>query len=364
MTARRPLALVAGIALVAVIALPVAARNINAQNAYTVHNLVSDQAGVAAVQDPNLVNGWGITAGPTTPWWVSDEGTDKSTLYNGNTGAIVPLVVSVPGGPTGTVFNGVGTDFVVTNGTVTNGARFIFATESGQVLGWTGGFTTAVLGADGTGHDAVYLGLAIASSGGAQYLYAADFHNAHIDVYDRTFTWQDWGDAFTDPNLPEGYAPFGIQAITMDGVTSIFIAYALQDEDGEEEVAGEGLGVVDQFGTDGSFWGRVATGGELNAPWGIALAPNTETASFGKFSGDLLVGNFGDGRISAYRLGEDGWEAHGLLKGTDHTPLEIDGLWGIGFGNGAASGSRSVLYFAAGPEEETHGLFGSVAWTP
>ena len=364
MTTRRTLALVAAVALVAVIALPVAAKNINAQNVYTVHNLVSDVPGVADVMDPNLVNGWGITAGPTTPWWVSDEGTNKATLYNGNTGAPVALVVNVPGGPTGTVFNGVTGDFVVSNGTITNTARFIFATESGQVLGWTGGFTTAVLGADGSDHDAVYLGLAIASSGGAQYLFAADFHNAHVDVYDRTFALQDWGDAFTDPNLPAGYAPFGIQAVTINGVTSIFIAYALQDADAEEEVAGEGLGVVSQFGTDGTFWARVATGGELNAPWGMALAPDSESASFGKFSGDLLVGNFGDGRISAYRWTGDAWEASGLLKGADHTPLEIDGLWGIGFGNGAAAGPRSVLFFAAGPEEETHGLFGSVAWTP
>ena len=158
---------------------------------------------------------------------------------------------------------------------------------------------------------------------------------------------------FTDPTLPDGYAPFGIQ--TIGG--RVYVAYALQDEDAEEEVAGEGLGYVSAFDTDGNFIERVASGGELNAPWGLALAP----ANFGKFSGDLLVGNFGDGRIHAFRATADGWEEHGVLKGTDHRPITIDGLWGIGFGNGAAAGPTNTLFFAAGPEDETEGLFGSIS---
>jgi uncharacterized protein (TIGR03118 family) len=260
--------------------------------------------------------------------------------------------VTVPGAPTGIVFNG-STDFVVTMAAVSGPAIFIFATDDGQIAGWnpTVNLTNAISAVTTPG--AVYLGLAIASSAGANFLYAANFSAARVDVFDNHFALVDLpGGDFTDPDLPNGYAPFGIQAIGGE----IYIAYALQNEDGDEEVAGEGLGFVSVFGTDGSFHGRVASAGELNAPWGLARAP----ANFGKFSGDLLVGNFGDGRIHAFRNGEDGWEEHGVMKGTDHRPIEIDGLWGIGFGNGAASGPTNTLFFAAGPDEETHGLFGSI----
>ena len=334
------------------VALPATAKNPNAENLYSVHKLQSDVPGEAAMTDPDLVNGWGIVASPTSPWWVSDNGTGKSTLYNGNTGAKLGLVVTVPGAPTGIVFNG-STDFVVTMAAVSGPAIFIFATDDGQIAGWnpTVNLTNAISAVTTPG--AVYLGLAIASSADANYLYAANFSAARVDVFDNHFALVHLpGGDFTDPDLPDGYAPFGIQAIGGE----IYIAYALQNEDGDEEVAGEGLGFVSVFGTDGSFHGRVASAGELNAPWGLARAP----ANFGKFSGDLLVGNFGDGRIHAFRKGEDGWEEHGVMKGTDHRPIEIDGLWGIGFGNGAASGPTNTLFFAAGPDEETHGLFGSI----
>jgi uncharacterized protein (TIGR03118 family) len=332
------------------VALPAAAQNPNSQNLYSVHKLQSDVPGEAAMTDPDLVNGWGISHGPTTPWWVSDEGTDKSTLYNGNTGAKLGLVVTVAGGPTGQVFNG-SADFKVNAGTGLLPSFFIFATESGKIYGWNGVGTTAIEAA--ATPDAVYLGLAIASIGTANYLYAANFSAARVDVFDKDFALVHLpGGDFTDPGLPDGYAPFGIQAIGGE----IYIAYALQNEEGDEEVAGEGFGFVSVFGTDGSFHDRVASAGELNAPWGMAVAP----VNFGKFSGDLLVGNFGDGRIHAFRKGEDGWEEHGVMKGTDHRPIEIDGLWGIGFGNGAAAGPTNTLFFAAGPDEETHGLFGSI----
>jgi uncharacterized protein (TIGR03118 family) len=350
MMARRALALAASLGLLIAVALPAAARNINAENLYSVHNLQSDVPGLAAAVDPDLVNGWGIVASPTSPWWVSDEGTDKSTLYNGNTGAKVGLIVTVAGGPTGVVFNG-SSDFKVDAGTGPLAARFIFATESGTIAGWNGVGTTAITAA--TTPDAIYLGLANGASGGANYLYAANFHEAQVDVFDKDFALTTLpGGNFTDPGLPDGYAPFGIQNIGGE----IYVAYAKQNEDGDEEVAGEGLGYVSAFGTDGSFHGRVASAGELNAPWGLAMAP----AGFGKFSGDLLVGNFGDGRIHAFGRGENGWEERGVLKGTDHTPIEIDGLWGIGFGNGASAGPRNTLFFAAGPDDETHGLFGSI----
>jgi uncharacterized protein (TIGR03118 family) len=349
-------AAVAAVGLLLVAASPVAARNINAQNHYTVTNLVSDVPGWAAVTDPNLVNGWGITASPTgSPWWVADNGTDSSTLYTG-AGGVIPLVVSVPGGPTGTVFNTAGAaDFNVSNGTTSAKALFIFATEGGQVLGWSPSVNAGAAIEGYTADDgAIYKGLAIGSDTNGAHLYAADFHNNKIDVIAPDFTLEDSNGRFVDPGLPAGFAPFGIQNL---GGT-IFVTYAMQDADAEDEIAGPGLGVVDAFGTDGSFLGRVATGGDLNAPWGLAWAP----AGFGRFSGDLLVGNFGDGRINAYAATPDGWEARGHLKDTSSHPISIDGLWGIGFGNGGAAGPLNVLYFAAGPEDEAHGLFGSIAF--
>jgi len=355
LAAKRALAASAALGLLIAAAAPAAARNINAENLYSVHNLISDGSVPGTVTDTHLVNGWGITAGPTTPWWVANNGTDSSTLYNGD-GTIRPLVVSVHNAPTGTVFNGSG-DFVVHDGAASGPARFIFATEEGTILGWNpnvpaAGSTQATLGVSRANVGAIYKGLAIGSTGGANYLYANDFHNARVDVFNGSFVLQSWAGAFVDPGIPAGYGPFGIQ--NLGGV--IYVTYAKQDADAEDEIAGEGLGFVSAFGTDGSFMGRVASRGELNAPWGLAWAPPT----FGKLSGDLLVGNFGDGRIHAFAAGEDGWEARGLLKGTDHRPISIDGLWGIGFGNGFASGPTSTLYFAAGPDEESHGLFGSI----
>jgi uncharacterized protein (TIGR03118 family) len=352
---RRSLTALAVLALLLSATGSVFARSPMADNGYTVSLLVSDQPGVAAHTDAHLVNGWGITAGPTTPWWVSNNGTDTSTLYDG-TGAARPLVVSVDGAPTGTVFNGT-TSFVVQSGAASGAARFIFSTEGGQVLGWNpgvpAGSTVALLGADRSGAGAIYKGLAIAMSDGHPYLYATDFHNGRVDVFDGTFTLQDWPGAFVDPTLPAGYGPFGIQEL---GGT-IYVTYAKQDADREDEIAGEGLGFVSAFGTDGSFMGRVASGGSLNAPWGLAWAP----ADWGRFSGNLLVGNFGDGRIHGYAMTSSGWEDRGPLRGTDHRPITIDGLWGLGFGNGSASGPTTSLYFAAGPDDETHGLFGAIA---
>jgi uncharacterized protein (TIGR03118 family) len=347
---KRILAVPFAIGLVVALALPSAARNPNGQNTYAVHNLVSDVPGAAEHVDPLLVNSWGIAASSTSPWWVADNETDASTLYGG-AGNKIPLEVSVPGGPTGIVFNGSG-DFVVTNGDVSGPARFIFATEAGTILGWnpTADPTHAITAA--TVEGANYKGLAIGSSSVGNVLYAADFHNAAVQVFDSTFDPVELDGDFTDSGIPDGFAPFGIQ--DLGGV--IYVAYAMQDDEAEDEIAGPGLGYVSAFDLDGHFLGRVASGGELNAPWGLAWAPS----GFGKFSGDLLVGNFGDGRINGFAMTEDGWESRGPMKGTDHRPIVIDGLWGIGFGNGAGSGSATSLYFAAGPDDEEHGLFGSV----
>jgi uncharacterized protein (TIGR03118 family) len=360
---RRFPVLLASVGLILAITAPATAANINSQNAYVVTNLQSDVPGRALHTDPDLVNGWGITAGPSTPWWVSDNGTHRSTLYNGNTGLKVTAVIvdiaganNEPGDPTGTVFNtGRSDEFVITGSSgVTGTARFMFDGEDGTISAWNGGPSSVVEATSTNG--AIYKGLAIGSTGGNTYLFATDFHNNHVDVYDHNFALQTWAGAFVDPGLPAGYAPFGIQ--NLNG--TIFVTYAKQDADKHDEVAGEGLGFVSAFGTDGSFEGRVASGGALNAPWGLAWAP----AAWERFGGHLLVGNFGDGRINGFRPTSLGWEARGHLKDANSHPIVIDGLWGIGFGNNGGAGSDHVLYFAAGPDDETHGLFGSIAVAP
>jgi uncharacterized protein (TIGR03118 family) len=324
-----------------------------ADDVFTVHNLVSDTAGTATTTDASLVNGWGLSAGPTTPWWTSNNGTNTSTLYNGG-GAKQALTVAVPGGPTGTIFNGSATDFVINQAGKSGAARFLFSTEGGMILGWSPAVNaaTAIPGVDRSASGAIYKGLTTMSD----RLYATDFHNGHVDVFDASFNPVTTA-AFSDPKLPAGYAPFGIQALS----GSIFVTYAKQDAAKKDNVAGDGFGYVDQFTPDGQFVARVAPGGRSNAPsnspWGLALAP----ASFGVFSGDVLVGNFGNGRISAYKdLGGGKWVYKGQLRHGDQTLIKIDGLWAIAFGNGAAGGPATSLYFAAGPGGESHGLFGSI----
>jgi uncharacterized protein (TIGR03118 family) len=321
-----------------------------AGNVYTVTPLVSDQPGVAPVQDPDLVNAWGLAASSSSPWWVADNETSKSTLYNGNTGQKVALTVTVgvDSGPTGIVFNG-GSGFEVTNGTTSAPARFIFDAEDGLIRGWNPSVdpTHAVVAPASADPGAIYKGLAIA----AGMLYAADFHNGVVDVFDGSWTLVN---QFTDPGLPSGFAPFGIQAIG----GRIFVAFAKQDADAEDEVAGPGLGFVDVFDTAGNLIARVAQRGLLNAPWGLALAP----AGFGRFSGDLLVGNFGDGRINAFEPQANGrFEFRGQLRDSSGNAIEIDGLWALEFGNGAAAGPTDKLFFTAGPDDETHGLFGRIS---
>jgi len=319
---------------------------------YTVTPLVSDQAYQAPVTDPKLVNAWGISAGPTTPWWVANQGTNSSTLYDG-LGAKSALEVTVPGGPTGTVFNG-GTGFPVMVAGKPVASRFIFATLSGTIQGWptpppaAATTTTAI---DSSASHAVYTGLAISGN----TLYAADFANAKVDVWDSTWAPVTVPGAFQDPYLPSwlGYAPFGIQAAN----GSIFVTYAKQPATPGPEVHGRGLGLIDEYSLSGEFMGRVGSFGNLNAPWGVAWAP----AGFGKSSFRLLVGNFGDGHISTFFKEPWGqWITEDQLRGSDGHRLTIDGLWGIAFGMGAANSPTTSLYFAAGPDGGTHGLFGTV----
>ena len=323
-------------------------------NPYTVHALVSDGATVSApATDSNLVNSWGLVAGPTTPWWSANNGTNTSTLYSG-TGSKVALTVAVAGGPTGTVFNGSATDFVISQNGKSGVARFLFATEAGTVVGWspTVNAAAAVTGADRSSGGAIYKGLATTND----RLYASDFHNARVDVFDASFGLMTLPGAFQDPKVPKGFAPFGIQALG----GNIFVTYAKQDAAAKDDVPAPGQGYVDEFTPDGQLVAQVVNSQKKNAPlnaaWGLALAPT----GFGNFAGDLLVGNFGNGRVSAYAQSGSKWVYKGQLRVADGTPIAIDGLWGIAFGNGSASGPTTSLYFLSGPGAEKHGLFGSI----
>jgi uncharacterized protein (TIGR03118 family) len=335
------LAFVLGVAIVAVAPLQAAERN-----AYSVVPLVSDQPGVAPNTDPNLVNAWGLTSGPTTPWWVADNGTDKSTLYRGIDGQPQALVVDVHNAPTGTVFNST-TGFALPTGGL---ARFLFDTEEGKVLGWNPAQgTNSVVVAD-LGDGSSYKGLAIASTAAGPRLYAANFKHARVDVFDGSFNLVPGG--FVDSALPSGYAPFGIQTIG----NRVFVSYAQQDADAEDEVAGQGKGFVDAYDTAGNLLARVAQHGQLNAPWGLALAPD----GFGRFAGDLLVGNFGDGQINAYAEHNGHFTHAGELLDESGESLSIDGLWALEVGQGGNNGPAGTLFFTAGPDDETHGLFGQI----
>jgi uncharacterized protein (TIGR03118 family) len=331
-------------------------------------NLVSDQASVMAkTTDPDLVNAWGIAHLPTTPWWVSDNNAGVSTIYNGNTGAKASLTVTIPsptaasgGTPTGIVANTNSTEFNVNGAS----AHFIFATEDGTIAAWTGG-TTAVIKADNSTNPsakkgAVYKGLALASNNGADYLYATNFRAGTIDVFDSSFNQVTLGSGaftgtFRDNHVPQSFAPFGIANIGGD----LFVTYAKQNSAKHDDVAGPGRGFIDEFDPAGNLIQRVATKGTLNSPWGLAVAPKT----FGTFAGDLLVGNFGDGHINAFTFPtaqSPGFQFAGQLSDAGGNPIAIDGLWGLGVGNDGLAGPSTTLFFSAGPDGETHGLFGTL----
>lgn len=344
-------------------ALPAAAQT----TLYIQVNLVANTSGYGAARiDPNLINPWGMSATATSPWWVSDNGAGKSTLYNGS-GVPQALIVTIPpapGSPVGTLSTPTGqvanttTDFQLTPGS--NPARFIFATEDGTISGWNPAVNanTSVIKVDNSGSGAVYKGLALGNNGTSNFLYAADFFHNRIDVFNNAFGSTSLSGNFTDPSLPAGFSPFNIQNIG----GQLFVAYAAQDPASHaDELPGAGFGIVDVFDLNGNFVKRLATGtpsgplADLNDPWGFALAPS----NFGEFSNALLVGQFGNGKILAFNPTTNAFL--GALTGFGNTPLVIDGLWGIGFGNGAASGPTNVLYFSAGPNGENDGLFGVVA---
>ena len=337
-------------AVLALVAVPASA--VAVPGTYTVKALVSNNGVPGTTVDARLQNAWGLVAGPGTPWWVSDNGADFSTLYNA-TGVKRNLNVSVDGGPTGIVFNGDSTSFRA--GPSNAGALFIFATEGGTIAGWNPSLGTAAgVKVDSSGAGAIYKGLAIATTATGPQLYATDFHNARVDVFDATWAAVQTAGGFVDPTIPAGYAPFGIQTIG----TRIFVTFAKQGLGAKDEIDGQGLGFVDAFDSDGNLVARVAQHGQLNAPWGLALAP----ASFGRFGGDLLVGNFGDGHVNAYQEISDGtFELIGALRTADGRKLAIDGLWALQFGHGTVNnGPINTLFFTAGPNDEADGLFGTI----
>jgi uncharacterized protein (TIGR03118 family) len=328
---------------------------------YQQHGLVSDGYYEAPVHDRDLVNPWGLVPNPTAVWWVADNGAGKSTLYDGNGNKVsltvdVPSVSALTGGPvTGVTFNTT-QSFVVTDGVNSGPAVFLFATEDGVISGWNPGVPPppvshqAEVGFDNSSQNAIYKGLAVASTVSGDRLYAADFHNARIDVLDGSFHLLNLPGAFVDPAIPDHYAPFNV--MNLGG--RLYVTYALQDSNAEDELAGFGRGYVSVFSTDGVLQQSLIHGGQLNAPWGMAIAPS----NFGQFSNALLVGNFGNGRIHAYD------PVSGALLGTlrrpGGSPIHVDGLWGIAFGNGGQAGPLNTLYFTAGPADETHGAFGRI----
>ncbi|GAB3369842.1 TIGR03118 family protein [Lysobacter rhizosphaerae] len=316
-------------------------------------NLVSDGFIPAEHTDPNLVNSWGVAFNPFGFAWVANADGHTSTLYDGD-GNANALVVQIPtptdptgGSPTGIVFNGSGNFLVAPN----QPARFIFATEEGVIAAWAPAvdFTHAIRMADNSASGASYRGLALSANGNMQLLYASDFFHAKVDVFDQNFKpLQLPAGAFVDPDIPKGFAPFGIHAIGGD----IYVTYAKQDPSMLEDETGPGLGYVDVYSPKGTLIRRVASRGVLNAPWGVALAP----AKFGVFSNALLIGNFGDGRINAFE------PVFGLpmgpLRDKNFNPIVIDGLWALAFGNGLLHQPVNTLFFSSGPDDEEHGLYG------
>ena len=318
--------------------------------------LVSDGVIAAAHTDSNLQNAWGMAFAPGGPLWIADNNSNKATVYDG-TGTPQSLVVSIPAGtngpanPTGQVYNGTA-DFVITTAAGSAPAQFIFAGEGGTVTGWaqTVSGATATVAYDDAAGGAVYKGLALLNDGTANHLYATDLHNAKIDAFDTSFRKVSVAGGFADPMIPSGFAPFGIQVLN----NQLYVTYAKQDATAHDETLGAGLGYVNVFDANGNLMKRFASAGVLNAPWGIALAP----AGFGSVGGDLLVGNFGDGIINSFDPASG--NRLGSISLAGGKQLAIPGLWALVFGNGAANQPADTLFYTAGPNNQTNGVFGSI----
>lgn len=358
-----------------------------AQN-YQQTNLVSDIASMAPQFDPNLKNPWGITRSAGGPWWVSNNNSGTSTLYNG---AGTPVLINPPNdfitvppptfeptavaAPTGIVFNGNSKIFLLKNGTTS--AHFIFDSEDGTIVAWGGG-ATAELEVDnsenGSPNGAVYKGATSGSINGQTYLYVTNFRRGRVEVYKSDFTRAHFGEHAFDPNadcdgddhhdggdhddcdderVPEGFAPFNIQNIG----DTLFVTYAKQDAPRHDEIKGDGLGYVKIFSLDGKLIGHLPHGNYFNAPWGVVWT----TRDFGTFSNSILVGNFGSGWIAAF----DGfsYKFKGFVQNPDNSLMTIDGLWSLTFANDGSAGTANTLYFSAGINDENDGLFGTITPT-
>lgn len=337
---------------------------------YQQTNLVSDIMGMAPTFDPNLKNPWGLTRSSGSPWWVANNNSGTSTLYDG-TGAIIPIngtgvvIVPPPGfapgtqsTPTGVVFNGSSTDFLLKNG---KSAHFMFATEDGTISAWAGG-VNAELEVDnsdkGSSHGAVYKGATSGEVNGHKFLYVTNFRSGKVEVYDTTFkrmhldedAFKADGDDDSGDRIPEGFAPFNIQNIG----GSLFVTYAKQDGPRHDPVGGDGFGYVEIFSPDGRHIGHLEHGNWMNAPWGVVWT----TRDFGEFSNAILVGNFRSGWIAAF----NGFTHKflGFVRNSDNSLMFIDGTWSLTFGNDATAGQANTLFFTAGINNESDGLFGTI----
>jgi uncharacterized protein (TIGR03118 family) len=338
-------------------------------------DLVSNTQTLAQPPDKNLQNAWGVANSPGGPLWVSDNNSGVSTLYDGN-GVKIGLTVTIPlppgrvpppaAAPTGMVWNPTQSFPVTVNGT-TAPAIFIFDTEDGTIAAWNpavdsinAGQSTATLVVDRSGTGAVYKGLAFGTNKHGNFLFATNFSAGTVEVFDKNFAPATLDGNFTDPNIPAGFAPFGIHNIDND----LYVTYAKQNVQKNDVIAGPGLGFVDVFSTDGVLIRRFASGGVLNAPWGVARA----TQNFGRFRGSILIGNFGNqgnfaGWIDAFAPGGDPNDFLGTLHNEANNPIAINGLWSIVFGTFLNS-DADTLYFTAGPNNQTNGLFGRIAAAP
>ncbi|OUL95285.1 TIGR03118 family protein [Paraburkholderia hospita] len=331
-----------------------------AVSSFTAAALVSDGAVSAPHTDPNLKNPWGVAFNPKGFVWVADNATNLATLYDGN-GVPQSLVVTIPAGTngdaasTGIVFNGT-PSFTVTQNGKSGVAAFIFTGEGGTITAWAPavGPTNAFTMYDDAAGGAVYKGLALAANNGSNFLYATDFHNNKIDVFDTNFTKVTMPGGFKDSAIPAGFAPFGIQLIG----SNLFVTYAMQDAAKHDDVAGAGQGMVDIFDTAGNLKQHFATGAPLNAPWGIAQAPS----NFGTLSGAILIGNFGDGTINAFDASSG--KSMGPLKSSNGGTIIEPGLWGIAFGNNLSNQPSNTLFFTAGPNDEADGVYGRIDLNP
>ncbi len=332
-------------------------------NAYIQHNLIADTPGVADVTDPNLVNPWGIAESATSPFWISDNGPGLATVYSTSATATITissLKVTIPAGTADTGATSGPVSGQLSNTTTvflvgTTKASFLFCTEDGVIAGWNSG-STAVKEVDNSGKGAVYKGMALGGTSSAPQLYVANFHAGTVEVYDGNFAPVSLASgAFTDSNIPAGFAPFNI--VNLNG--SLYIAYAKQDAQGMDDVAGPGNGYVDIYDMSGNLKTRLISGGALNSPWGMAIAP----ANFGAFANMLLVGNFGDGHINVYDPAA-GTPMGALASASSGAAIAIQGLWALQVGNGKSGGDANAVYFTAGPGGEQHGLFGSLQAGP